>query len=146
MKPLVTFLICLLFAPTLTSWQAFGQSRTPGRKPGLIRDTDTAEGKDEPSPDQPKQLDPLLSEKNLKIGDFYFKKKNYVAAIQRYKDAIDYQPDHAEAYEALSRAYEKNGDQSKALEVCRDFIKRNPDSSKAAEFRTKIAKLENKQD
>jgi tetratricopeptide (TPR) repeat protein len=143
MKPLAV-LCCLLITATFATWQAAAQSAPPARKPALIRDTDTAEGKEEADTNQPKEYDPLLSEKNLKIGDFYYKKKNYVAAIERYKDAIGYQPNHVEAYEALGRAYEKNGDPTKAAEVYRDFIQKNPDSPKIAEFRLKIAKLEKK--
>jgi len=144
MRSLTRLLILVFFAPASASWQGLAQSPPQSRKPALIRDTDTADGKDEPDVNQPKELNPLLSEKSLKIGDFYYKKKNYVAAIQRYKEAIEYQPDHAEAYEALSRAYEKNGDQSKALDVYKDFIQKNPDSPKVAEFRAKLAKLEKK--
>ncbi len=145
MKSSGRLLILLCFASPLASWQGFAQqSQQPSRKPALIRDTDTAEGKDQPDANLPKEINPLLSEKSLKIGDFYYKKKNYVAAIQRYKEAIEYQPDHVEAYEALSRAYEKNGEQSKALDVYKDFIQKNPDSPKVAEFRSRLARLEKK--
>lgn len=144
MKALFRVGICLLLGCAPSWWLAAAQSQAPPKKPALIRDTEKADEREEAPTEQPKELDPLLSEKNLKIGDFYFKKKNYFAAIERYKDAIGYQPDRAEAYEALSRAYAKNGDPDKALEVYRDFIQKNPDSPKVAEFRTKLAKLERK--
>jgi tetratricopeptide (TPR) repeat protein len=140
----LTMLICLFLTCAVPPGQVTAQSPPQSRKPALIRDTDKAEGKDEADANQPKEFNPLLSEKNLKIGDFYFKRKNYIAAIQRYKDAVDYQPNHTEAYQALGRAYEKNGDPTKAADVYRDFIQKNPDSPKIAEFRSKIAKLEKK--
>jgi len=143
MKSLARVLVCLLFTSTLTSWPVAAQA-PPSRRPALIRDTDKADGKEEADTTQPKGLNPLLAEKDLKIGDYYFKRKNYVAAIQRYSEAIEYQPNRTDAYEALARAYEKNGDRSKAVDVYRNFIQKNPDSPKVAEFRTKLAKLEKK--
>ncbi len=144
MKSLIRLGICLILAAAPNWLQAAAQSQTPSRKPALIRDTEKADEKEDADVNQPKQLDPLLSEKNLKIGDFYFKKKNYVAAIERYKDSIDYQPDNTAAYLALGRAYERNGDLGKAIEVYKSYIGKNPDSPRIAEFRAKLAKLDKK--
>ncbi|HYK92130.1 MAG TPA: tetratricopeptide repeat protein [Acidobacteriota bacterium] len=141
MNTVAKMLICLFSTATPGWWLFAAQSQTPTRKPALIRDTEKAEEKEEADTKQPKEVNPLLSEKNLKIGDFYFKKKNYAAAIERYRDAVEYQPDHTEAYEALIRAYERNGDPGMAVEVYKDFIKKNPDSPKVAEFRARLAKL-----
>lgn len=133
----------LIPAVLLTAVIASPQSRS--QRPGLIRDTDTAEGKDdEPAVEAEKAYDPLMAEKIVKIGDFYLKRKNYTAAIQRYLEALQYQPNRTEAFEALGRAYEKQGDTAKAAEVYRDFISKNPDSPKTPEFRAKLAKLEKK--
>ncbi len=144
MKSLIRLGICLILASVPNWCHAAAQTQTPSRKPALIRDTEKADEKEEADVNQPKPLDPLLSEKNLKIGDFYFKKRNYVAAIERYKDSIEYQPDNTAAYLALGRAYEKNGDPGKAIEVYKSFIQKNPDSPRIAEFRTKLAKLDKK--
>ena len=112
----------------------------PGR-PGLIRDTDAAEGRTEADPDKPKEFNPLEAERNFRVGDFYFKRKNYTAAIQRYLEAIEYQPNLVKAYEALTRAYERKGETEKARRVCLDFIQRNPNSPKKTEFESRLAKL-----
>jgi len=112
-----------------------------GRKPALIRDTDTAEGKDD-SAAAPKEPNPQLSEQNLNIGNFYYKKKNYTAAIRRYLDAIEYQPDSARAYDALVRAYEKNDQAEKAIAALKEFIEKNPNSPKLTDFKTRLARLE----
>lgn len=114
------------------------------QKPALIRDTDVAEGKDNTETAKPKKPDPLLFEQNINIGNFYFKKKNYDGAIQRYLDAIEYQPDSAKAHEALARAYEKNGEKDNAIETYRKFIEKYPDSPQCAMFRKRIEKLEKK--
>src|SRR5262245_62368329 len=120
-----------------------GQARRP---PELIRDTDKAEGKDEADATKPKDYNPLEAERNFKIGDFYLKRKNYPAAIQRYRDAVDYQPNLIKAYDALGRTYEKTGEVDKAKEVYREFIQKNPDSVKVPEFLLRLAKLEKPSD
>jgi len=130
------------FSATL-SINTQAQSR---RRPELIRDTDIAEGKEEETNvEELKEYDPLLAAQNLKVGNYYFKKKNYDAAIQRYLDAIASQPDLIDAYAALARAYEKNGSPSKAIQVFKEFIQKNPDSPKVADFKTEAEKLEKKQ-
>ncbi len=116
------------------------QSR-PG-KPALIRDTDAAEGKEEADVPKEKEYSPVLAAKAVQIGDYYFKKKNYDAAVERYLEALQYQPELVDAYEALGKTFEKKGETLKAQEVYRDFINKNPTSPKLAEFKTKLAKLE----
>jgi tetratricopeptide (TPR) repeat protein len=132
----------LFFSPI---FNLFAQNRAPQKPPALIRDTDTAEGKTETEATATKkEHDPVLAEQNINIGNFYFKKRNYDAAIQRYLDAIEYQPDSVRAYEALTRAYEKKGDTAKAISAYKEFIEHNPDSPKSPEFRIRVAKLEKK--
>jgi tetratricopeptide (TPR) repeat protein len=119
-------------------------SQTPSSRPGLIRDTEVAEGKEELELKKPKEYNPLLAQNNLNIGNFYLKKKNYVAAIQRFLEAIEYQPNLTAAHDALARAYERNGEIVKAANVYRDFIRQYPESPKVAEFKSKLTKLEKK--
>jgi tetratricopeptide (TPR) repeat protein len=119
---------------------AAGQS---GRNPGLIRDTDVADETEEKTEaPKPKDPDPIKSKANLKTGNFYFKSKNYIAAIDRYLEALEYQPDSIEACEALGRAYEKNGDISKAVDLYTRFAQKNPDSPKSSEMLAKASKLQ----
>ncbi len=114
-------------------------------KPKLIRDTDIAEGKESKEEyAAPKERNPMLAEANIEIGNFYFKRKNYTAAIQRYLDAIEYQSDSIKAHEALARAYEKDDQITKAIDTYREFIINNPGSPQIPEFRTKLNKLEKK--
>ena len=119
-----------------------GHAQTRPSRPALIRDTETAEGKDEEEASKEKPFNPLLAEKSVKIGDFYFKKKNYAAAIQRYLEAISFQPNLITAYEGLARSYEKDGKREKAIEVYRDFMKKYPESKKSSEFSRRAATLE----
>jgi outer membrane protein assembly factor BamD (BamD/ComL family) len=134
------FIILLLLFWTLPT-SAYSQN---SQKPKLIRDTDTAEGREIEDEKQPKELNPLLAKKNVEIGDFYYKKKNYDAAIQRYIEALEYEPGSIPAYEALARAYEKNEELDKAMGTYEDFIEKFPDSPKISDFLSKLSKLKKK--
>ncbi len=140
MRPtIVSVLSILLLFPAS---RADGQASA--KKPGLIRDTAVAEGKEDPETAKTKVYNPMMAEKSVKIGDFYLKRKNYDAAIKRYQEALEYQPNRIEAFAALGRAYEKKGEPQKAIAVYKDFLDKFPSSPKAAEFRDKIARLEKK--
>jgi tetratricopeptide (TPR) repeat protein len=116
----------------------------PQKPPALIRDTGIAEGKSDADTAKKKEYNPLMAQKSLNIGDQYFKGGNYVAAISRYQDAIEYQPNLVAAHASLGKAYEKRGEKDKALAVYKAFLKNYPDSPKAAEFRSWCARLEKK--
>ncbi len=122
----------------------FIQVSTSQKPPALIRDTGVAEGKTNVETAKKKEYNPMLALENLKIGNYYFKKGNYVAAIGRFQDAIEYQPNLIDAYDALGRAYEKKGDKEKAISVYKDVLKRYPESPKAGEFKSRTARLEKK--
>ena len=117
-------------------------AQTGSRRPALIRDTDTAEGKDEAEAAKEKPFNPMAAEQSMKVGDHYLKRKNYAAAIQRYMEALEYQPNLFAAYEALGRAYEKQGTPEKALLVYRDFLEKYPESDKAGDFRKRVDRLQ----
>ena len=140
-KRVLLCLAVLVFSLPPLSPGAFPQSG-PSRKPALSRDTAVAEENEEA--EQAKEYNPMLAEQNISIGNFYLKRKNYGAAIQRFISALECQPDSVPAWEALARAYEKSGDRAKAIQTYRDFIEKNPDSPKSAQFRSKLARLEKK--
>ncbi len=112
------------------------------QEPRLIRDTDIADGKEEPEKPAIKEPNPKLAEQYINIGNYYLKQQNYAGAIPRFLEAIEYKKDSYKAYEGLVRAYEKSGEILKAINACKGFLENNPDSPKAPEFRKKLAKLE----
>jgi outer membrane protein assembly factor BamD (BamD/ComL family) len=131
----------LLFLLLFSSLSAAADAQS-SQEPRLIRDTDIAEGEEKTETPAVKEPNPKLAERDVTIGNFYMKKKNYAAAIQRFLEAIEYKKDSPQAYEGLIRAYEKNGEIRNAINACKGFLEKNPDSPKASEFRKKLAKLE----
>jgi Tfp pilus assembly protein PilF len=144
MKHHIILIICvILFLFSLT---ASGRPQSNhSQKPELIIDTDVADEPENVQPAKPKERNHHKADQNISIGKDYLRQKNYVAAISRFLEALEYQPDSIPAHEALGKAYEQDGDISKALELYNKFIKENPDSPKIENFRAKIAKLSVKQ-
>jgi len=50
---------------------------------------------------------PHKAAKDVEVGDFYFKRKNYRAAVDRYREALIYKPDDALANYRLGQCLEK---------------------------------------
>lgn len=116
---------------------------TPRKKPVLVRRDRANNAEAEPEVITP---DPAEALKNLKVGDFYFRKRNYKAAADRYRDAVKYGPKNPEAYEKLVRSLEKLDDFAGALKVCDEFIQGNSDSAKIHDFERKADELKTKVD
>jgi tetratricopeptide (TPR) repeat protein len=57
-------------------------------------------------------------------------------------EALEYQPNRFDAYEALGRAYEKQGAREKALRVYQDFLQKYSESPRAKEFKEKADRLQ----
>jgi tetratricopeptide (TPR) repeat protein len=133
-KMLKKIVSCIILAVLVSGISAVAQAK----RPVLIRDTDKAEGKEEPEVDKPKDYNPLLAAKSLKIGDFYYKRKNYEGAIERYLEALDYQPNLVVARENLERAC------TKAVQDYQEYIRKHPEAPDLSEKRERAAKLEKK--
>jgi tetratricopeptide (TPR) repeat protein len=91
----------------------------------------------------PKQyaFNPLQAEKEMKAGDFYFKKGKYRAAGNRYLEATRWNNNLAEAYLKLGEAEEKEHDKRAAKEAYQRYLALAPDARNAAEIKKKLAKL-----
>ena len=131
----------LLLAPAFPFRTASGAQES--RRPELIRDTGVAEGAAEAAAEEepPPEPDPARAEKILDIGNYYFKQKNYAAAIERYLEALRYQQDSVPAWDALARAYEKSGQRSRAIDALKTLIEKDPDARKVAQYRRKLQRL-----
>lgn len=89
-----------------------------------------------------KEFDPLRAEQSLKIGEFYLRKKNYDAAIDRFHDAIRYKPNFALPHRRLGETYEKKREKAKAVESYRKYLEILPGASDAEKIGARIARLE----
>ena len=86
-------------------------------------------------------LNPLQAQKEMRIGDFYFKKKSWKAAAKRYQEATLWDPGYAEAFLKLGETRERMKDSNAARDAYAKYLELVPDSKHAPELQKKIAKV-----
>ena len=84
-------------------------------------------------------FNPLEAEKDLKVGNFYYKKGNYKGAINRFREATKWNPNFAEAFLRLGEAQEKMRDTKGAHEAYAKYLQLAPDSKEAGSIKKKLA-------
>ena len=86
--------------------------------------------------------DPHKAAKDIEVGDFYFKKKNYRAALERYKEALVYKPNDALAEFHLAQFFDKTGNSSEAITHYQEYLKILPHGPFAADAEKALEKLQ----
>ena len=92
------------------------------------------------APDQPK-WDPLRAEKDLEVGQFYLKKGDLDAAMDRFQDAIEAKPGYAIPFRYLGEAQEKKGMKKPAIKSYQRYLDLYPHAEDGDKVRKKIEKL-----
>lgn len=85
--------------------------------------------------------DPHKAAKDVEVGDYYFKRKNYKAAIERYKHALIYKQDDAIATYRLAESLDKTGDLTEAVTYYRAYLKILPHGPYAADAQKALGRL-----
>lgn len=70
---------------------------------------------------------PMKALKDIEVGDYYFKRKNYKAALERYKEALYYKDNDALASFRLAVCQEKVGDKAEAKKYYEQYLKILPE-------------------
>jgi tetratricopeptide (TPR) repeat protein len=86
--------------------------------------------------------DPHKAAKNVEVGDFYFKRKNYKAAESRYAEALEWKPNDAVALFRLAEAQAQLGKKEDAVKNYQAYLKILPQGEFATDAKNSIAKLE----
>src|SRR5580693_8559723 len=85
--------------------------------------------------------DPHRAAKDIEVGDFYFKRKNYHAAEDRYREALRYKDNDAIATIRLAVCLEKLGILDDARAEYESYLRILPHGPQAAEAQTGIDRL-----
>jgi tetratricopeptide (TPR) repeat protein len=88
---------------------------------------------------------PMKALKNVEVGDYYFKRKNYKAALDRYKEALYYKENDAIASFRLAVCQEKLGDKTEAIKYYEQYLKILPEGQYAKDAHAALAKLDKSQ-
>jgi len=92
------------------------------------------------APDQP-TWDPLRAEKDLEVGQYYMKKGDVDAAIDRFQDATTAKPGYAIPFRFLGEAQEKKGLKKQAIKSYQRYLDLYPHAEDGDKVRKKIGKL-----
>ncbi len=147
---LAGFALAFAMGCPMISAAAMQSSTQPPTKPPDTKSTDTkAKGKEVEEPPEedesliPKEcvLNPLEAARDIRAGDFYFKKSKYGSAAFRYKDATCWDPSSAEAFLKLGEAEEKLHNYDKAHEAYQKYLEIVPDAKNAGDIKKKLARL-----
>ncbi|HXZ27793.1 MAG TPA: tetratricopeptide repeat protein [Terriglobales bacterium] len=86
--------------------------------------------------------DPHRAAKDIEVGDLYRKQGNYRAAVSRYRDALDYKPNDAEATFRMAETLEKLGEVEDAAAYYQSYLRILPRGDYAAASHQALARLE----
>ncbi|HXC42637.1 MAG TPA: tetratricopeptide repeat protein [Candidatus Dormibacteraeota bacterium] len=85
--------------------------------------------------------DPHKAAKSVEVGDFYFKRKNYRAAEDRYREALRYKDNDAVATIRLAVSMEKLGELDDARAEYESYLRILPHGPQASEAQKAIERL-----
>ena len=112
----------------------------PGSK-AAVEDVDIPENIDVSGVQEFHPWNPMKALKNIEVGDFYFKRKNYKAALERYKEALYYKDGDALASFRLAVCQEKLGDKADARKYYEQYLKILPEGPFAKDAHASLDRL-----
>jgi len=118
--------------------------QTNQQKPAQPPDESEPPEEDESVAPEKFVLNPLESERNVKVGNFYMRKgtnAGYRAALARFERATRFNPNNAEAFFKVGEAEEKLKNKDAAKAAFERVIQIAPDSKFAHEAKKKIEKI-----
>ena len=98
---------------------------------------------DEMSPDVQEfhPWDPHKALKDIEVGDFYLKRKNYRAALDRYQEALVWKPNDAIANFRMAQCFEKLNQPEEARTHYEEYLRILPHGPLSAEAQKGLEKL-----
>jgi tetratricopeptide (TPR) repeat protein len=84
---------------------------------------------------------PYRAMKDDEVGDYYFKRKSYRAALARYQDALIWKEKDAVANFRMAQCYEKLDQPDQAIPHYQEYLKILPEGPYAKEARKALEKL-----
>lgn len=86
--------------------------------------------------------DPHKAAKNVEVGNYYFKRKNYRAAESRFEEALEWKPNDAEATFRLAQTCDKLGKKNDAVKNYQAYLRILPSGDYAEEAKTALERLQ----
>jgi tetratricopeptide (TPR) repeat protein len=112
----------------------------PGSKEA-VADLDGSDNPDTSGVQEFHPWNPLKARKDVEVGDYYFKQKNYKGALERYKDALYNKQGDAVAISRMAVCESKLGNKDEAKKYYEQYLKILPDGPFAKEARASLDKM-----
>jgi tetratricopeptide (TPR) repeat protein len=112
----------------------------PGSK-DAVADLDIPDNPDTSGVQEFHPWNPMKALKDIEVGDYYFKRKNYKAALERYKEALYYKDGDALASFHLAVCQEKLGDKADAKKYYEQYLKILPEGPFAKDAHASLDRL-----
>jgi tetratricopeptide (TPR) repeat protein len=112
----------------------------PGSK-AAVADLDIPENIETSGVQEFHPWNPMKALKDIEVGDYYFKRKNYKAALDRYKEALYYKDNDAVANFRLAVCQEKMGDRAEARKYYEQYLKILPEGPLAKDAHASLERL-----
>jgi len=112
----------------------------PGSK-AAVADLDVPDTIDTSGVQEFHPWNPMKALKDVEVGDYYFKRKNYKAALDRYKEALYYKDNDAIASFRLAVCQEKIGDKAEARKYYEQYLKILPEGPFAKDAHASLNRL-----
>jgi tetratricopeptide (TPR) repeat protein len=123
------------------TWNALAQDLKKDRPAPTVTKEEVPQEEDENLKTEEYAFNPLRAEKELTVGNYYFKKGSYRAAANRYREATKWNPGYGEAWLRLGEAAAKQKDTAAEKEAFAKYLEISPDAKDAPEIRKKLEKL-----
>ncbi len=111
----------------------------PHSDKAVLEDPDAGES---PDVQEMHAFNPYKAAKDNEVGDFYFKQKNYKAALARYQDALTWKENDAVANFRIAQCQEKMKHPAEAMEHYRAYLKILPHGPYYKEAEKALKKLQ----
>jgi tetratricopeptide (TPR) repeat protein len=127
-------LACVAFAET-------PQKQDQKKEPAKQEEEQVPAEEDQGSAAKVYSFNPLQAQKEVKVGNYYFKKGSYRSAAQRFQEATKWNPNYAEAWLRLGEAAEKQNDEKTAVQAFTRYLELQPDAKEAPQIKKKLEKM-----
>jgi tetratricopeptide (TPR) repeat protein len=85
-------------------------------------------------------FNPLQSQKEVGVGEEYFKKGNFHAAANRFREGTRWNDGNSQAWLRLAETEEKNHNTKDACEAYQKYLQLAPEAKNAADVKKRVAK------
>ena len=100
------------------------------------------EDEDFAQPERTYAFNPVQANKELKVGNYYFKKGSYAAAATRYLEATRWDNNFADAFWRLGMTHEKLQNPREAIAAFTRFLALDPTGKKGRDVRRRLERME----